>query len=255
MIVDPDFLDHWKTRMLVNLLDGDETAPQYVLRLWAHCQNRRQCSFDMPPEALKALCRFSGPANKLESSLSTSGFIRRSGSLVEICNWDEYNSSLIAAWENGKRGGRPKKKPKTNPTTTNEEPKETQGLPSGNPPLTQAEPIREEKIGEDKKKAGNGDGGKIEFQTADGIYVPSEDTLNTWRFQYPKINIEMVLLSAKVKLMAERPRKYASVVGYLNTFLSNENAALEVDSARKLKDADRPELRKAKAYRSPANAS
>lgn len=114
MIVDPDFLDHWKTRMLVGNL-ADESAPLYVLRLWAHCQNRRQSVFDnLTTEALKALCRFPGAANKLESSLTASGFIRRDGESLEVCNWDEYNSSLIAAWENGKRGGRPKK-PKGNP--------------------------------------------------------------------------------------------------------------------------------------------
>ncbi len=42
MIIDPDFPDHWKTRMLVGALNNDETAPVYLLRLWGHCQNRRQ---------------------------------------------------------------------------------------------------------------------------------------------------------------------------------------------------------------------
>lgn len=144
MIVDPDFLDHWKTKMLINLL-GDETAPQYVLRLWAHCQNRRQTKFDMPPEALKALCRFSGPANKLEASLSTSGFIRRSGSQVEISNWEEYNSSLIANWKNGTKGGRPKK-PKSNPN-------ETHGFPMGNPSKT--DKIGLDGIGDNKQEIGD----------------------------------------------------------------------------------------------------
>jgi hypothetical protein len=117
MIVDPDFTEHWKTRMLVGLLDGDEAAPVYVLRIWAHCQNRRQSIFqDLHSEALKALCRFPGPANKLESSLSASGFIRRHGKNLEVLNWSEYNASLIAAWVNGSKGGRnpgvSKKKPR-----------------------------------------------------------------------------------------------------------------------------------------------
>jgi hypothetical protein len=107
MIVDPDFTEHWKTRMLVGLLDGDEAAPVYVLRLWAHCQNRKQSIFqDLHSEALKALCRFPGPANKLESSLVTSGFIRRHGKDLEVVNWSDYNASLIAAWVNGSKGGR-----------------------------------------------------------------------------------------------------------------------------------------------------
>lgn len=123
VIVDPDFCDHWKTRMLVGALDGDEVAPVYVLRLWAHCQNRRRWQFDnLSPEALKALCHFPGPANKLESSLVTSGFVRRDARILVVVGWDEYNSSLIAAWKNGRKGGRPPKKPANIPRETPGEP-------------------------------------------------------------------------------------------------------------------------------------
>lgn len=110
MIVDPDFPDHWKTRMLVGLLDGDEASGMYVIRLWGHCQLRRQWRFaNLSPEALKALCRFPGHANKLDASLVTSGFIRREADALTVCGWDDYNASLIAAWGNGSKGGRPPK--------------------------------------------------------------------------------------------------------------------------------------------------
>lgn len=126
MIVDPDFADHWKTRMLVGLLDGDEAAPVYVLRLWAHCQNRKKDTFEhLTQEALKSLCRFPGHSNKLESSLLTSGFIRRDGQVLVVCGWSEYNASLVAAWSNGKKGGRPKtgnpRVPKQKPTGSRED--------------------------------------------------------------------------------------------------------------------------------------
>ena len=105
MIVDHDFPDHWKTRLLVGLLN-DEAAPVYLLRLWGHCQRRKQHTFEnLSAEALKALCRFPGHANKLESSLVTSGFIRRDAQTPIVVNWDEYNASLIAAWNNGRKGG------------------------------------------------------------------------------------------------------------------------------------------------------
>lgn len=130
MIVDPDFLDHWKTRMLVGNLQ-DEAAPIYVLRLWAHCQNRRQSTFDsLSVEALKALCRFTGDAHKLEAALTASGFVSRNGTALTICNWDEYNSSLIAAWSNGQRGGRPKTKP---PKNQPDKPKALPDNPGVNP--------------------------------------------------------------------------------------------------------------------------
>lgn len=138
MIVDPDFPDHWKTRMLVDELGGDEAAPVYLLRIWAHCQNRRTSSFEnLPPAALKALCRYPGHSNKLESALTTSGFVRRADQSLIVCGWEEYNATLIANWQNGKKGGRPPK-PKANPP-------ETHGFPTGNPSETHGEPIREEK--------------------------------------------------------------------------------------------------------------
>jgi len=64
----------------------------------------------------------------------SSGFIViESGEMVAY-DWDVVNSSLIAAWENGKKGGRPKNK--------------TQKKPTGNPDVTDKR--REEKRGEDK---------------------------------------------------------------------------------------------------------
>lgn len=138
--------------MLVDLLDGDEAAPVYLLRLWAHCQNRKTHVFDIPQAALKALCRFPGHSNKLESSLAASGFIRRNGPSLTVLNWDEYNASLVASWENGVKGGRPKKKPRENPRDTHRlptgTPAVTHGQPSANPGET--DKIREEKNREEQ---------------------------------------------------------------------------------------------------------
>jgi hypothetical protein len=172
MIVDPDFCDHWKTRMLVGTLDGDECAPLYVLRLWAHCQNRRQSTFEnISPEALKALCRFPGNANKLEASLVTSGFVRREGKVLIVVGWDEYNSSLIAAWNNGAKGGRPPKfKPESNPEKTQEKPT---GKPLGRNPGV-CDKIREDKSIERERE------GEIGFKLDD---YPGVTLLQSGQFQ------------------------------------------------------------------------
>jgi hypothetical protein len=151
MIVDPDFPDHWKTRLLVDSLEGDQAAPIYVIRLWAHCQNRRTSIFqNLTAAALKALCRYPGHPNKLESGLLASGFVRRDGEDLIVHEWENYNASLIANWTNGKKGGRPcsteKKKPKENP-------RETHGYPMANPWRTDkigVDRIGEDRIGEDK---------------------------------------------------------------------------------------------------------
>lgn len=138
MIVDPDFLDHWKTHLLIEELGGDPAAPLYVLRLWAHCQNRRKSHFSLSDRALKALCRFPGQANKLVAALVASGFVTQPEvGEIEVCGWDEYNAKLLANWDNGKKGGRPSKNPK-----------ETQRKPNGNPTVT--DKSRGDRIGEEK---------------------------------------------------------------------------------------------------------
>lgn len=131
MIVDPDFFDHWRTRMVVDALQ-DEMAPVYIMRLWAHCQTRKSDRHTMPPAGLKAQCRAPHDAAKFEQALAEAGFVQRVGQEICVSGWAEQNASLIAAWENGGKGGRPKK-PMGNPT-------ETHGKPSGNPAATHGEP-------------------------------------------------------------------------------------------------------------------
>lgn len=159
MIVDPDFLNHWRTRMLVDALGGDEMAPLYVIRIWGHCQQRRADRFDgMPAVGLKALCKAPGDAKALETALIDAGFVARDGDAITIPKWAEKNASLLAAWDNGNKGGRPKK-PNKNPRVTESSQKgqpnnpdkthglddETHGKPNENPTRTQTKPIREEK--------------------------------------------------------------------------------------------------------------
>lgn len=86
MIIDPDMPDHWKTRMLVDLLGGDELAPIYLIRLWGHCQNRKKCEFDsLPPAAVKAICRFPGAPEALNDALIECGFIERDDKRLIVC--------------------------------------------------------------------------------------------------------------------------------------------------------------------------
>jgi hypothetical protein len=142
VIVDPDFLDHWRTQMLSDALGEDLMAPLYVIRIWAHCQNRRASRFDsMPDIGLKALCRFKGDAATLERALIDAGFIVRDGTAIDVIGWADHNSKLVANWKNGPKGGRPKQ---TEPEPNNN-PNETQEEPTDNQSETQSEPIREEK--------------------------------------------------------------------------------------------------------------
>jgi hypothetical protein len=147
VIVDPDFMDHWRTRMVVDALK-DELAPVYILRLWAHCQARKSDKHAMPPAGLKAQCRAPQDAAAFEQAMTDAGFVLREGDSITVLGWAEQNAALLAAWENGARGGRPQK-PKQNPRVSKKEPtgnpRVTQTEPTANPDETQTKPIRVEK--------------------------------------------------------------------------------------------------------------
>jgi hypothetical protein len=97
--VPPDFPTHYKTRMLCELL-ADASAPLYVLRLWCECENRKSYRLDdLSKEALKALCGSPGPANKLQSSLVTSGFIRVEDKTLIVQSFADNNPELAEAWD------------------------------------------------------------------------------------------------------------------------------------------------------------
>ena len=124
MIIEPDFLDHWKTRLLMRLLET-ESAPNYVIRLWSHCQTRKTNIFpDWSPVILSSVCRWPGDADLFWSAMLQTFCRVENGHLVAH-QWDEVNAGLIASWSNGGKGGRPKK-PTGNPQLTH-------GLPTGYP--------------------------------------------------------------------------------------------------------------------------
>jgi hypothetical protein len=112
MIIRPEFLEHYKTRRLVEIT-GDESAPLAVLRLWAHCQTSRRWEFpDMRPDTLAALCRWGKRKPACHVALAKAGFVDRLKKGFAAHGWHEVNAQLIQKWESGKKGGRPAK-PKT----------------------------------------------------------------------------------------------------------------------------------------------
>jgi hypothetical protein len=130
MIIEPDFLDHWKTRLLMRLLDTD-AAPNYVIRLWSHCQTRKTNIFpEWSPAILSSVCRWPGDADLFWSAMLQT-FCRVEDGYLIAHQWDEVNASLIAAWSNGGKGGRPKKptgNPRVNPEPNQVNPQLTHGV-------------------------------------------------------------------------------------------------------------------------------
>ncbi len=165
MIVETDFLDHWKTRLLVRLLDT-ETAPIHVLRLWSHCQTRKTNRFqEWTPEILSAVCKWTGDANVFWSAMMQT-FGRVEDGFFVAHQWDEVNASLIASWSNGSLGGRPKK-PRANPR---DNPRDN---PEVIPQVTHGVTDREEKI---EKINSSCEPAKIEDPESDSL----RSRINKW---------------------------------------------------------------------------
>lgn len=156
MIVQTDFLGHWKTKLLVNKT-GWEAAPLAVIRLWAHCQSSRRWEFpEMTGDQLAAVCDWGAHEPPCAKALLDAGFIHRMGRRgFRVHDWEVINSQLIASWKNGPRGGRPRVSQSQEGQNRNQAPENesfesasesTEGpKPTGYPPGTHVEPIRVDK--------------------------------------------------------------------------------------------------------------
>jgi hypothetical protein len=147
MIVKPDFVDHWKTRLLIDLTK-DKSAPLHLLRLWSYCETSKGAFFtDMTPARLASICHWGDLKPACHIALLKSGFIEKllpKGFVVH--QWHEYNAKLFANWENGKKhlGKRIKENP--NETVEISEPMGSRGL-------TQPEPIEQNVLIDQRDKS------------------------------------------------------------------------------------------------------
>ena len=203
MIVDPDFFDHWRTRMVSDLLGGDPLAPIYIMRLWAHCQNRKGDTFDIPTLGIKAICQFSGDAKALEDALIAAEYMDRDGLTVTVVGWAEKNATLIASWNNGRNGGRPKKNPDEAQGQPNQNPRVTQPKPTGNPPQTQTEPIREEKRREEEVAPRKREAAPLSFRPED----VSEQVWSDW------LSLRKQKKAIVTQTVVQEARKEAALAG------------------------------------------
>lgn len=130
-------------------------AMEYLCRLWGFCQqgHRKENLGKVSPRYVESICNWNGPEDQLFTLLTNSGWIRvsKTGDVI-VHNWNKHNSALLRSWDNGARGGRPRKHSNNNtvnalcthdtgnPDLTQTEPRLTHGLPVGSARLTQANP-------------------------------------------------------------------------------------------------------------------
>lgn len=125
MIVQPDFLTHWKTKKLINRLK-DQCAPLYVIRLWSLCHTSKSDVIPADHETIAAICEYEGDPEKFAKAMLDCGFIEpeHRGNHV-VHGWSEVNQRLIHNWTVGPKGGRPrgaKPEPPPNPRVDLKEP-------------------------------------------------------------------------------------------------------------------------------------
>ena len=143
MIVTADFIEHWKTSMLIQNCDCEGVS--CILRLWSFCQTRK--TDILPTSQIEHIAKWTGQKGTLLKALFELRFIDKiDDATVRMHDFAAVNNQMFASWGNGKKGGRPKtqRKPSRNPAGTQQEPSGnpavTQRKPSGNPAGTQQEP-------------------------------------------------------------------------------------------------------------------
>lgn len=146
MIVQPEFLDHWKTRLLVDIT-GDQSAPLAVIRLWGYCQTSKHSFFpDMTPAQLSSICHWGDRKPACHVALIRCGFVEKlKPKGFAAHEWSDYNAKLLANWENGKKGGRPRTEEKPNENGQSEKPMGSVGL-TQTKPIEQIEQNRTDKM-------------------------------------------------------------------------------------------------------------
>lgn len=104
MIVEPDLPDHRKTLKLARKLAlSTEQAVVVLLRLWGHCQTRKDDLLGTDADDVAACARWTGPAKKLLAALREVGWIDSTDRGFVAHGWRERNHSWLSRIEGGKK--------------------------------------------------------------------------------------------------------------------------------------------------------
>jgi hypothetical protein len=111
MKLDPGFLNHWKTEILIEQLGSDGVVA--ILRLWGNAQIRREyCGLKLTPRRLALETKWKGDENHLFSVLTDPDapwLDAEEGGTWAIHGFAEHQRQVVHLWEAGTKGGRPKK--------------------------------------------------------------------------------------------------------------------------------------------------
>lgn len=111
MKLDPGFASHWKTeRLIARCGHGAVTG---LLRLWGDCQiGRRWSGLTLNPTRLAAIMRFEGDKAELWEAMIDADapwLDPEEGGTWSVHDFADHQKQVIGMWENGRKGGRPRK--------------------------------------------------------------------------------------------------------------------------------------------------
>jgi hypothetical protein len=140
MIIQSDFLTHWKVHALSGII-GRAEALTALLALWGHCQNSRTYVFEFTLPMLAGICQYQGNAATLHQAMLDCRLLDPlEDGKYEVHGWAEKNASYVSCWANGAKGGT-KKNPSATPNASQGIPSATPNNPMGNPSATHRVPI------------------------------------------------------------------------------------------------------------------
>lgn len=105
MIVQSDFLTHWKLKALATRI-GMEAAVTSLLALWAHCEKRRAWEFELTPLMLAGICDYKGMAPELFDLMLQLRLIEATDKgWFQVHEWGKVNAALVCKWAGHKGKG------------------------------------------------------------------------------------------------------------------------------------------------------
>ena len=111
MKIDPGFLNHWKTEMLIERAGAE--AVLAVLRLWGNAQIQREYQhLALNPKRLAMQTKWTGDPEILWAALTdpdSPWLDAEQDGTYSIHGYADHQHQLVRLWDIGKSGGRPKK--------------------------------------------------------------------------------------------------------------------------------------------------
>lgn len=209
MIIEADFLNHWKTKALGNAV-GELAAMRALLSLWAHCQRRRAWEFQLTAAKLAGICDFHGDKEAIENLwhwMRELEWLDSTGEMgwFRVHQWGEVNASLVGKWaapmrlksdEYPPRGANSQSKERTKARSSDPSPDKANALSIGE------DRIGLDGIGEERNEKSTCTGTHFAWEESTGWQGITDAVLAEFTNAYPTLTVREEFLAMNQWLKA-----------------------------------------------------